>query len=89
MKNLWKNYQKNATYVNEIRFEDLFGPLNFITFILQLYYPKSIKVFYKKLSLHIKNKEYTLLKVTYTLVLLTKKFIYYKIIKKIEELYEQ
>lgn len=34
MKNLWKNYQKNATYVNEIRFEDLFGPLNFITFIL-------------------------------------------------------
>lgn len=34
MKNLWKNYQKNATYANEIRFEDLFGPLNFITFIL-------------------------------------------------------
>ncbi len=34
MKNLWKNYQKNATYANEIKFEDLFEPLNFITSIL-------------------------------------------------------
>lgn len=34
MKNLWKNYQKNAIYANEIKFEDLFEPLNFITSIL-------------------------------------------------------
>lgn len=34
MKNLWKNYQKNATYANEIKFEDLFESLNFITSIL-------------------------------------------------------
>lgn len=34
MKNLWKNYQKNAIYASEIKFEDLFEPLNFITSIL-------------------------------------------------------
>lgn len=34
MKKLWKNYQKNAIYANEIKFEDLFEPLNFITSIL-------------------------------------------------------
>lgn len=34
MKNLWKNYQKNATYANEIKFEDLFESLNFITSVL-------------------------------------------------------
>lgn len=34
MKNLWKNYQKNATYANEIKFEDVFESLNFITSIL-------------------------------------------------------
>lgn len=34
MKNLWKNYQKNATYANEIKFDDLFESLNFITSVL-------------------------------------------------------
>lgn len=34
MKNLWKNYQKNAIYANEIEFEELFEPLNFITSII-------------------------------------------------------
>ena len=35
MKDLWKNYQKNATYAREIAFEELFSPLKFITSILQ------------------------------------------------------
>ena len=35
MKDLWKNYQKNATYARKIVFEELFGPLEFITSILQ------------------------------------------------------
>ena len=34
MKNLWKNYQKNAIYAKEIKFEKLFGSLKFITSIL-------------------------------------------------------
>ena len=34
MKNLWKNYQKNAIYVKEIKFEELFNSLKFITSIL-------------------------------------------------------
>ena len=34
MKNLWKNYQKNAVYANEIEFEELFESLNFITSII-------------------------------------------------------
>ena len=34
MKNLWINYQKTATYANRIKYEDLFGSLNFITSIL-------------------------------------------------------
>ena len=34
MKNLWKNYQKNAIYANEIKFEELFESLNFITSII-------------------------------------------------------
>lgn len=34
MKKLWKNYQKNAIYANEIKFEELFESLNFITSII-------------------------------------------------------
>lgn len=34
MENLWKNYQKNAIYAKEIRFEELFESINFITSIL-------------------------------------------------------
>ena len=34
LKNLWKNYQKNAIYAKNIKFEDLFEPLNYITSIL-------------------------------------------------------
>lgn len=34
MKNLWKNYQKNAIYAKEIKFEELFNSLKFITSIL-------------------------------------------------------
>lgn len=34
MKKLWKNYQINAIYAREIKFEDLFNPLYFITSIL-------------------------------------------------------
>ena len=34
MKNLWKNYQKNAIYLKEIKFEELFNSLKFITSIL-------------------------------------------------------
>lgn len=34
MKNLWKNYQKNAIYAKKIKFEELFGSLEFITSIL-------------------------------------------------------
>lgn len=34
MKKLWINYQKNAIYAKDIKFEDLFKPLNFITSIL-------------------------------------------------------
>lgn len=34
MKNLWKNYQKNAIYAKKIKFEELFGSLKFITSIL-------------------------------------------------------
>ena len=34
MENLWKNYQKNAIYAKEIKFEELFESINFITSIL-------------------------------------------------------
>lgn len=34
MNNLWENYKKNAIYAKDIKFEDLFQSINFITSIL-------------------------------------------------------